>query len=95
VLSRLGHFVRQSATTIEYSRVDIRDQRAISDESPDEVYANEFGSCLLMPKVAVETFFEIGMDDVEMALRFVVSREAMQNRLTGLGMKAARLGAAR
>jgi Zn-dependent peptidase ImmA (M78 family) len=91
----LGHFVRQSAKTSEYSRVDLRDPRPVSDETTDEVYAKEFGACLLMPKVAVETFLELGLDDLEMALCFVVSREAMQNRLTRLGLEAARLGASR
>jgi Zn-dependent peptidase ImmA (M78 family) len=91
----LGHYVRQSAKTTEYARADLRGEGATSDETPDEIYAKEFASCLLMPKVAVETFFGLGLDDLEMALRFVVSREAVQDRLAGLGLEAPRLGAVR
>ncbi len=89
----LGHYVRQSAKTSEYSRVDLRS--VTPDETPDEVYAKEFGACLLMPKTVVEMYAELGLDDLEMAIRFIVSREAIQGRLSRLGLEANRLGAAR
>ena len=58
------------------------------------MYADEFAACLLMPKEAVRILADLRMDDLEMALRFVVPREAMQARLTVLGMGSFHLEAA-
>ena len=87
----LGHYVRMSAKTNSYSRGDLRGE---SVEEPGDVYAREFAACLLMPKADVEILAEVGMDDLEMALRFLVPREAMQHRLTALGLPAPELEAA-
>lgn len=82
----LGHYVRRSAESDEYARVDLRDRRSSTGEDPEEVYANEFAACLLMPEDEVKTFAELGLDDLEMSLRFKVSREAMKFRLINLGL---------
>jgi Zn-dependent peptidase ImmA (M78 family) len=81
-----GHFVWQSAESNEYARVDLRGSRLSTGEDPEEIYANEFAACLLMPDEEVKMYFELGMDDLELALRFNVSREAMKFRLIDLGL---------
>lgn len=77
----VAHYLRQSADTNRYRRVD---RRETSPGDPEALYAREFASCLLMPKLEVEVFAELGMDDLDMAMRFLVPREAMQLRLQGL-----------
>jgi Zn-dependent peptidase ImmA (M78 family) len=42
-----------------------------------------------MPESAVRRFAERGLTELQMALRFDVSREAMHNRLTDLGLDLA------
>jgi Zn-dependent peptidase ImmA (M78 family) len=84
----LGHYVRRSADTNAYRRVDRRDWRATSGEDSEELFAHEFAACLLMPKLRVEVFAELGMDDLDMAMRFLVPREEMQIRLRRLGLPA-------
>jgi Zn-dependent peptidase ImmA (M78 family) len=79
----LGHYVRRSADTNAYRRVD---RCATSGENKEDLFAQEFAACLLMPKLKVEIFAEVGMDDLDMALRFLVPREAMQIRLKALGL---------
>ncbi len=81
-----GYYVRQSARTNEYGRVDRRTDSFIAVTDPDDVYAEEFAACLLMPGWVVQTLAEIGLDDLEMALRLYVSREAIQLRLETLGV---------
>ncbi|HEX3608184.1 MAG TPA: ImmA/IrrE family metallo-endopeptidase [Solirubrobacterales bacterium] len=85
----LGHFVRRSEEADEYTRVDLRNSLSATGEDPEEVYANEFAACLLMPEDEVRSFAETGMGDLEMAIRFKVSREAMQFRLKNLGLMTA------
>jgi Zn-dependent peptidase ImmA (M78 family) len=82
----LGHYVRRSAESNEYARVDLRDRRSSTGEDPEEIYANEFAACLLMPEDEVRNFADLGLDDLEMALHFKVSREAMKFRLVNLGL---------
>lgn len=87
----LGHYLRRSAETNKYARVDRRGPRSESEEEPDEIYAHEFAAALLMPKEDVEILVELGMDDLEMALQLFVPREAMQLRLRDLGLPAPEL----
>jgi Zn-dependent peptidase ImmA (M78 family) len=82
----LGHFVRRSEESDEYTRVDLRNSLSATGQDPEEVYANEFAACLLMPESEVRSFSQMGMSDLEMAIKFRVSREAMQFRLTNLGL---------
>lgn len=84
----LGHFVRRSEEADEYTRVDLRNSLSATGEDPEEVYANEFAACLLMPESEVRTLASLGMTDLEMAIRFKVSREAMQFRLKNLSLMA-------
>lgn len=87
----LGHYVRRSAETNAYRRIDRRDYHPASREDSEEWFARDFAACLLMPKLKVELFVGLGMDDMDMALRFLVPREAMQLRLKGLGFSAPEL----
>ena len=90
----LGHYVRMSAETNEYKRVDLRDGfEEVGGESNDE-YAREFAESLLMPREDVKILADLEMDDLEMALRFLVPRDVMQGRLISLGMRAPSLEAA-
>lgn len=82
----LGHFVLRSADTTEYSRVDLRKHDAAPEPTRDQAYARRFAACLLMPDDVVRTLVELGMDDLEMAVWLVVSREAMQSRLDDLDL---------
>lgn len=84
----LGHYVRCSAVTNQYARVDLRGEPSSADEESQDLYAHEFASSLLMPSEDVRILRELEMDDLEMALRFMVPREAMQLRLKDLGMPA-------
>ena len=87
----LGHFVRRSKEDgeEEYATIDLRNSLSSTGEDPEEIYANEFAASLLMPEDEVKSFVEAGMDDLEMTIRFKVSPEALQHRLTNLGLRAA------
>jgi Zn-dependent peptidase ImmA (M78 family) len=91
--NELGQYVRRSAGTNRYVRVDRRTDPLIPLKDPQDVYAEEFGACLLMPKWIVQALTEIGFDDLEIALRLFVSREAIQLRLKSLGIDAVDLRA--
>ncbi len=82
----LGHFVRRSEESEEYATVDLRSGLSKAGSDPEEVYANEFAACLLMPADHVRTYHGTGLSDLELAIRFKVSRGAMQNRLKNLGL---------
>jgi Zn-dependent peptidase ImmA (M78 family) len=82
----IGHFVRRSEEADEYTTIDLRNGLSETGKDPDEIYANEFAACLLMPEDDVRASHASGLDDLEMAIRFRVSREAMQYRLKNLGL---------
>lgn len=83
----IGHFVRRAEEEPEYTRVDLRNSISATGEDVEEVYANEFAACLLMPEAEVRSVSKIGFSDLEMAIRFGVSRAAMQYRLKNLGIE--------
>jgi Zn-dependent peptidase ImmA (M78 family) len=87
----LGHYVRQSAKTNKYDRVDRRSHRMNSPEDPDLIYAEEFAAWLLMPKGEFRALAELGVDDLEIALRFQVPREVVQSKLVEMGFPTAEL----
>jgi Zn-dependent peptidase ImmA (M78 family) len=90
----IGHYVHMSAKVDEYKRVDLYDRSdEVGGQSNDE-YAHEFAGSLLMPKEDIKMFADLWMDDLEMALRFRVPREAMRIRLKQLGLRVPELGAA-
>jgi Zn-dependent peptidase ImmA (M78 family) len=90
----IGHYVHMSTKSNEYKRVDLYDRSdEVGGESDDE-YAHEFAGSLLMPREDIKVFVDLWIDDLEMALRFHVPREAMRIRLKDLGLRVPELGAA-
>jgi Zn-dependent peptidase ImmA (M78 family) len=87
----LGHYVRHSAKTNKYGRVDRVADRSSLKEDPDLVYAEEFAACLLMPERDFRVLAELGVDDLEIALRFQVPREVVQRKLGAMGLRTADL----
>jgi Zn-dependent peptidase ImmA (M78 family) len=81
----LGHYVRRGDED-EYQRIYYRNEASTEGRYPEEVFANEFAGCLLMPEGNVRALHGEGLFDWEMAERFVVSRGAMQRRLRRLGL---------
>lgn len=91
----LGHYVYVSARTNEYTRADLYDgSEQFGGEEADDAYAREFAGSLLMPREDIKILVDLRLDDLEMALRFRVPREAMQNRLRSLGYRVPGLKAA-
>jgi Zn-dependent peptidase ImmA (M78 family) len=82
----LGHYVRRREETEEYATFDLRGSLSSTGTDEEEVYANEFAACLLMPENEVRRLRDEGFADWEMAIRFAVSREAVQYRLRGLNL---------
>jgi Zn-dependent peptidase ImmA (M78 family) len=83
----LGYFARLSSKQRAYERADLRSLRAGKrGEGPDERYADEFAECLLMPENDVRAMFELGLNDLEMALKFWVPRDVVWSRLNSLGL---------
>lgn len=90
----LGHYVRQSAKTDEYGRIDRRTDPSATKEDPDSIYAEEFAACLLMPEGEFRALAELGVDELEIALRFQVPREVVQFKLSEMGIQNAELSEA-
>jgi Zn-dependent peptidase ImmA (M78 family) len=53
---------------------------------PEEVWANQFGAALLMPRQYVRALVGEGKSDLALASYFEVSLEAMSHRLDNLGL---------
>jgi Zn-dependent peptidase ImmA (M78 family) len=83
----IGHFVRRGDTAEPYTTIDFRDRLSSLGNDPEEVYANEFAACLLMPADQVRLQAKENLGDLELAIRFGVSRDAMQFRLKNLGLR--------
>lgn len=91
----LGYYVGLSPGQRTYERADLRSLRAKGDgEDPEERYADEFAECLLMPEGDVRAMSELGLNDLEMALKFWVPRDAVWSRLKSLGLQGAATRAA-
>jgi Zn-dependent peptidase ImmA (M78 family) len=82
----LGHYIRYSDDAEEYERITYRNELSSRGTYPEEVYANEFAACLLMPELEVRRLCVEQAFAWEMAELFGVSREAMRFRLDGLGV---------
>jgi Zn-dependent peptidase ImmA (M78 family) len=82
----LGHYARRSHDDDEYEWIDYRDNLSSTGIYPEEVYANEYASCLLMPELVVRRMYVERALDWEIAKHFDVSCEAVQFRLARLGL---------
>jgi Zn-dependent peptidase ImmA (M78 family) len=85
----LGHWVARSDEADEYSTIDLRSGLSSTGDDPDEVFANEFAACLLIPEQDLRRKASFGLNDIQLAIEFKVSREAMQYRLTNLRLTVA------
>ena len=83
----IGHFMRHSDDEYEY--LDRRDMLSSGGNDPEEVYANNFAACLLMPEDEVRRLSRQGATDFDLAVTFDVSREAMNYRLMNLRLRHA------
>jgi Zn-dependent peptidase ImmA (M78 family) len=90
----LGHYVRHAPEAKEYGRIDRRTDRATSGDDADLIYAEEFAAWLLMPECEFRALAELGVDELEIALRFQVPRDVVQRKLADLGFRAAELSEA-
>jgi len=82
----LGHYIRYSDDAEEYQRIAYRNELSSHGTYPEEVYANEFAACLLMPELEVRRLWIEQAFEWEMAEFFGVSRDAMRFRLDGIGL---------
>lgn len=82
----IGHYVRREERGEDYEYIDYRDIFSSTGQHDEERFANAFAACLLMPDEHVRRFHAEGLSDIQMALRFDVSRDAMTFRLLNLGL---------
>lgn len=82
----LGHFVYKSEQGggDNFNYVDLRDASSRNGTEPEEIFANQFAACLLMPEREVSRLVKDGQPVTSMALWFGVSAEAMEFRLKNL-----------
>jgi len=83
----LGHLSRRGTSFLRTEKVGFIDSRdSVSGEGtdPEEVWANKFAAELLMPAVAVRTWWSQGLSVPKVARIFGVSEAAMQVRLASL-----------
>lgn len=82
----IGHFVRHEKRGDNYEYIDYRNIFSTTGQSDEERFANAFAACLLMPEELVRRFHHDGLSEIQMALRFDVSRDAMGFRIANLGL---------
>ncbi len=87
----VGHYVRQAPHVEDFGRIDRRTDHSTSMNDADLVYAEEFAAWLLMPESEFRALAELGVDELEIALRFQVPRDVVQRKLTDLGFRTAEL----
>lgn len=85
----LGHYVRHAPRAEEFGRIDRRSDHPTSGDDADLLYAEEFAAWLLMPQREFRALAELGVDELEIALRFQVPRDVVQRKLTELGFRTA------
>ncbi|HAX5210388.1 TPA: ImmA/IrrE family metallo-endopeptidase [Escherichia coli] len=84
----LGHYVKrtESGQPLEYEFIDFRGKLSSRGVNSDEIFANNFAACLLMPEVEVMRLHREGGAPVIMASYFGVSDDAIRYRLKNLGL---------
>jgi Zn-dependent peptidase ImmA (M78 family) len=82
----IGHYVKRSDQPDQYEYIDLRDSLASAGSDSEEIYANAFAASLLMPEKTVRKLRRRGHSELELAVRFDVSREAMHYRLKNLDL---------
>jgi Zn-dependent peptidase ImmA (M78 family) len=82
----LGHWVRRSGEPEEFATIDLRSEESSTGKDPEEVFANEFAACLLIPAEELRIAKLLGRSGRLLAVYFGVSQDAMAYRLANLGM---------
>jgi Zn-dependent peptidase ImmA (M78 family) len=81
----LGHYVRRSdQESIEY--IDFRGPDASLGSDPEEIFANQFAACLLMPRSEIARLHKNKIPTFIMASQLGVSGAALGHRLKNLGI---------
>ena len=85
----LGHYVKrtENGQPLEYEFVDYRGKLASQGVDSEEIFANNFAACLLMPEKEVRRLNNAGYAPVMMASYFGVSDDAIRYRLKKLGLR--------
>ncbi|MGF1535312.1 MAG: ImmA/IrrE family metallo-endopeptidase [Elainellaceae cyanobacterium] len=86
---QLGHYSRRVAegsTGGEYNYVDMRDQPREIEQTPENIYADEFAGSLLMPRREVQRLLRRGESLISAMVYFGVSEAALTFRLRGLNI---------
>lgn len=78
--------MKRSGAEEAYEYFDFRDSFSSTGMGANERFANAFAAALLMPRKRVERMKKDGLKEIEMAVRFGVSREAMHLRLVNLDL---------
>jgi Zn-dependent peptidase ImmA (M78 family) len=95
IAHELGHFVMHLRTdpaeegAAPETDVFYRNQDSRTAKDPKEIFANQFGAALLMPRQFVRALVAEGRSDIALARYFEVSLEAMTLRLKNLGLLSA------
>ena len=83
----LGHLVeRLTDDDLEVAFTDKKDELSSQGRDPHEIFANTFAAATLMPAPLVAKHFGEGMGLEDLAAKFWVSQQAMQIRLSTLGL---------
>lgn len=87
----IGHYVHKYVgeewAHREAGLVERRSELSSLGTDPEEIWANEFAACLLMPAAIVMRFWADGMEIPEMAKKFNVSQKALEYRIKNLGLR--------
>ena len=84
----VGHYVDHTSRLSPELSESYVDRRSDDDRGkPDEIYANEFAGSLLMPAAEMRACIGRGMTDLQMAVYFDVSLQALRYRKSLLGLQ--------
>jgi Zn-dependent peptidase ImmA (M78 family) len=86
IAHELAHHLRFDAEVAQTTHVQYRNRTSREGRDPEEIYANAFAVCLLMPAYLVTAFVRQGLSSWEIATKFQVSRETAHYRLRDLGL---------
>ncbi|WJM82893.1 ImmA/IrrE family metallo-endopeptidase [Pectobacterium brasiliense] len=85
----LGHYIKrtENGQPLEYEFIDYRGKLAAQGVDADEMFANNFAACLLMPEKEMRRLHEEGYQPIMMASYFGVSDDAIRYRLKNLRLR--------
>ncbi len=81
----LGHYLKRVENEEEsYQYVDLRNNDSASGTNDEEVFANQFAACLLMPKEDITRLYKERVPSFMLAQKFSVSDDAIRFRLKNI-----------